>query len=194
MKRHGCKSLILSCLLLLATVTLALAAEGEHHADATALLVDFLLRLVNFGLIAGVLYYFLRKPLRDGLANRSRNIAQALAEAERVREEAEAKFAEYDRKLSRANEEVAALADEIRAEAVKERDRILEEAKQLAAGIREEAGRTADQEISRAKLMLRQEAAKAAVTLAEEILRKGLTKDDQARLIDEYLQKVGELH
>ena len=30
--------------------------------------------------------------------------------------------------------------------------------------------------------------------IAEELLKKNFTKDDDTRLIDEYMQKVGELH
>jgi F-type H+-transporting ATPase subunit b len=41
---------------------------------------------------------------------------------------------------------------------------------------------------------LRAEAARLAVELAEELLGKNVTAADQKRLVDEYMQKVGELH
>jgi len=43
-------------------------------------------------------------------------------------------------------------------------------------------------------LRLRAEAARLAVELAEELLKKQVSADDQKRLVDEYMQKVGELH
>jgi F-type H+-transporting ATPase subunit b len=181
-------------LILLTSVALASGGEGGHHADSGALLQDFIYRIIDFTLVAGVVIYFVRKPFKNGLANRSKNIEAALAEAKRIKDEAEAKFAEYDRKLAKADQEVQGLAKAIKEEALLERDRILAEANALSARIREEAGRTAEQEIARARDLLQQEAAATALKLAEELLVKNLSKDDQARLIDDYVQKVGEVH
>lgn len=189
-KRTG----LLATGLLLVGAVAAVAAGDAHHVDSGALLKDFIYRAIDFSLVAGIIVYFTRKPIREGLAGRSRNIAQALTEAQTMRDQAEAKFAEYDRKLARANEEIAELSAAIKAEALEEHDRILEEAHRLSTRLREEAARTADQEIARAKAELQRETAAAAVMLAEEILAKSVSKEDQARLVDEYLQKLGELH
>lgn len=183
----------LGVILLSAGVALA-SGSGEHHADSGVLLKDFLWRCLNFGVTFGLLAYFITKPLRKGLADRSAGIAKALAEAEKVKADAEAKFAEYDRKLARATEEIDQIYNDIRREGEQERERILENAKTMAAQIRSEAEKSAAQEISRARTELREEAARAAITIAEKLLREKFTVDDQSRLVDEYVQKVGELH
>lgn len=186
---------LLSLQLVLAAAAFASGGgEGAHHVDSGTLIKDFIYRIIDFALVFGVVIYFVRKPFKNGLANRSKNIEAALAEAKRIKDDAEAKFAEYDRKLAKADQEVEALAKSIKEEALLERDRILAEANTLATRIREEAGRTADQEIARARAVLQQEAAATALRLAEELLEKTLTKEDQARLIDDYVQKVGEIH
>ena len=48
--------------------------------------------------------------------------------------------------------------------------------------------------MARACVDLRAEAAHLALKLAEELLTKNVTAADQKRLVDEYMQKVGELH
>lgn len=194
MKRWKSILFLLSLQLVFAAVALASGGGEGGHADSGALIKDFIYRVIDFALVFGVVIYFVRKPFKNGLANRSKTIEAALAEAKRVKDEAEAKFAEYDRKLAKADQEVDALAKTIKEEALLERDRILAEANALATRIREEAGRTADQEIARARTLLQKEAAATALRLAEELLEKNLSKDDQARLIDDYVQKVGEIH
>ena len=47
---------------------------------------------------------------------------------------------------------------------------------------------------ARARLALRQEAAELAVELAGDLLKKNFNREDQARLVEEYKLKVGELH
>jgi F-type H+-transporting ATPase subunit b len=169
-------------------------AAGGGHADSGVLLKDFLYRVLNFGLVVALLVYFLRKPLKKGLAGRSEEIEKALAEAKQAKEEAEAKFAEYDRKLDQATEEIAEISDAIRREGELEKQKIIENAKQMAIKIEKDAEKAAELEVAKARRELQQEAAQLAVNLAEGLLKKNFTKDDDARLIDEYMQKVGELH
>jgi F-type H+-transporting ATPase subunit b len=64
----------------------------------------------------------------------------------------------------------------------------------MAAKIKEDSGKTAENEIDKARLALRQEAAELAVELAGELLKKNFSREDQARLVEEYKLKVGELH
>ena len=48
--------------------------------------------------------------------------------------------------------------------------------------------------VAKARIELREEAARLAVELAEDMLKKQVSADDQKRLVDEYMRKVGELH
>jgi F-type H+-transporting ATPase subunit b len=48
--------------------------------------------------------------------------------------------------------------------------------------------------IDKARTELREEAARLAVELAKDLLKQQVNADDQKRLVDEYMQKVGELH
>jgi len=187
-------TVLLTSLLVLLLAGAAFASGDGGHADSGVLLKDFLYRVLNFGLVVAILVYFLRKPLKKGLAGRSEEIEKALAEAKQAKEEAEAKFAEYDRKLDQATEEIAEISDAIRREGELEKQKIIENAKQMAVKIEQDAEKAAALEIAKARRELQQEAASLAVEMAETILKKNFTKDDDTRLVDEYMQKVGELH
>jgi F-type H+-transporting ATPase subunit b len=172
----------------------ACAAGGDGHADSGVVAKDFAWRILDFSLMIGILIYFLTKPIRNGLAGRREGIEKALSDAVAAREAAEAKFAEYDSKLSKAAAEIEEISLSIRREGELERERILANAKEMAEKITAEAEKTAESEILRARTELRQEASRLAITLAEELLKKQMTAGDQARLVDEYVSKVGELH
>jgi F-type H+-transporting ATPase subunit b len=172
----------------------AIAAGGGGHADSGAIVTDFIWRCFNFAVTVGILVYFVRKPIKNALAGRREGIATALEEAEKARTDAEAKFAEYDEKLNKAEGEIATITADLKREGELERDRIIAQAKESAEKIRNEAEKTAGFEVAKAKAELKAEATRLAVELAEELLKKNFTGKDESRLLDEYMKKVGELH
>lgn len=172
----------------------AFAAGGGGHADSGAILKDFIYRCVNFILMVGLLAYFVTKPIRKGLKERSAEVEKTLADAEAAKEAAEAKHREYSEKLAKATEEIATIAASIRREGELERDKIIATAKDLAAKIEQEADNKASGVVAQARAELREEAARLAVELAIDLLKKQVNADDQKRLVEEYMQKVGELH
>jgi F-type H+-transporting ATPase subunit b len=171
-----------------------LASGGGGHADSGVLIKDFAYRCFNFALMAGLLAYFVTKPIRKGLKGRTAEIEKTLADAQAAKEAAEAKHLEYSEKLAKATEEIAGITEAIRREGELERDKIIASAKELAIKIEQEADNKASGVVVKARAELRKEAASLAVELAEDLLKKQVSADDQKRLVDEYMQKVGELH
>ena len=180
-------------LLLIPAVAMA-SGGGEQHADSGVLIKDFAYRCFNFALLVGLLVYFVRKPIRKGLRSRREEIEKTLTDAQAAQEAAEAKYREYSEKLEKATEEIEAISASIRREGELERDKILESAREMSAKIQQEADAKAANAVAGAKAELREEAARLAVELAEELLKKEFSPKDQKRLVDEYMQKVGELH
>jgi F-type H+-transporting ATPase subunit b len=172
---------------------MAVAAGADPH-DSGVILKDFIWRCVNFLAMVGLLAYFVSKPIRNGLQNRRAEIEKTLADAAAAREAAEAKARAYQDKLAKAAAEIESIYAAIRREGELERDKILGSAREMAAKIELEADAKAANAVARARVELRAEAAHLAVALAEELLAKSVTAADQKRLVDEYLQKVGELH
>ncbi len=192
---HSQIKAVLIAFLLVGLITgVVFASGGGHEVESGVLMKDFLYRIFNFAIVVAILVYFLTKPIKKGLAGRREGIEKALAEAKKAKEEAEAKFAEYDRKLARATEEIAEISDSIRREGELEKIKIIDSAKQMAVKIEQDAEKAAELEVAKAKTELQREAVQLAVGIAEDLLKKNFTKDDDTRLIDEYMQKVGELH
>jgi F-type H+-transporting ATPase subunit b len=191
------KSALLKMTVLILVVlvpVVAMASEGGGHADGGAILKDFLYRCFNFALMVGLLAYFVTKPIRKGLRDRRTEIEKTLADAQAAQEAAEAKYREYSDKLAKATEEIAGITEAIRREGGLERDKILAAAKEMAVKIAREADNKAAGVVTKARAELRAEAARLAVDLAEELLKKQVSADDQKRLVNDYMQKVGELH
>ncbi len=180
--------------LLIAGAGYAMASGEAHQVDSGVLLKDFLWRVFNFGIMVAILVYFVSKPLKNALAARREGIAQSIKASEDAAQVAKEKYQEYDAKLTQAEAEIESIKVAIKEEAELEKQRIIAEAKQMAEKIKTDAQKASDNEIAKARLALQQDAAAIAVKIAEDVLKKAVTKEDQARLVDEYKLKVGELH
>lgn len=179
------------CIFLLTTP--GLAAETVQHAETGAQLKDFLYRLFNFALLAGLLIWAVKKAkIGELLTARRVEVAKTLREAEEIREEAERKLAEYSEKLEKASREIDEIYAAIKQEGEAEKSRIILEAQEAAERIRSHAQHAAHQEIQQATARLQAETARLAVQLATASLKQSVTRDDQDRFVDEYLTKVVE--
>ncbi|MCD6526420.1 MAG: ATP synthase F0 subunit B [Desulfuromonas sp.] len=180
--------------LLVAGAGAAFASGEAHHVESGVLLKDFLYRVFNFSVTVGILVYFVAKPLKNALGGRREGIEQALKISQETADAADTKYAEYDAKLTQAEAEIEDIQTAIKTDAESEKTRLIAEAHEMAKKIKAEAQKSADNEVAKARLTLQQEAVTMAVGIAEDILKKAVTKEDQARLVDEYKKKVGELH
>lgn len=186
---------VLSLVAVLLPATLVLAAGGgEQHAGNGAVMKDFIWRVVNFVILAGIVFWALKKAnLKGSLADRQAQIEKSLREAREAREAAEAKLKEYNEKLAKANQEVDELRAAMLQEAEAEKQRIIAEARGAAEKIAKQAVQSADQEVLKARAELRAEAARLAVDLAAGKLAGAVQKADHDRLVQDYLGKVGQL-
>src|SRR3989442_15577222 len=73
------------------------AAGEEEHAGRGV--VDILARIVNFGILAGTLFYLLRSPLRTYLGDRATTIRSDLVNAAEMKKTAAAQIEEIDRRM-----------------------------------------------------------------------------------------------
>lgn len=166
------------------------AAEEGHGGIPSAKIWDLVWRTTNFIVLAGVLFYVLRKPLSQGLNNRRQNIAQTLSDLEEKKAQAEAGFKELEAKLA----DMEAERDRIMADYIRsgedEKNKIIAGAQDMADRIKKQAEVTIQQEISKAKEELTREIAEMSASMAEDLVRKNINDQDQQRLVEEYLNKV----
>jgi F-type H+-transporting ATPase subunit b len=165
----------------------AAAQEAEHHE---ASLMDFFWPVVNFAILCGVLYYFLKTPLSSYLQDRSAGIRRDLVDAAAIKNAATAQLEEIDRKLKALPGEIDALRARGKAEVAAEEQRIAQQAATERERLLEQARREIDVQVRLAKRALTEHAADLAVQLATDRIATDMTAADQARLVDRYLEQV----
>jgi F-type H+-transporting ATPase subunit b len=153
---------------------------------------DFWYRVLNFVLMAGILVFIARKPIREFFAKRTQTIATTLTELEAKKKEAEKTYQEYTQKLAELDKETARILEEYRAQGAAEKARIIAAAEKSAADIRAQADRAIQQEIAGATLALKREVAELSVAAAEKVLKERIGKEDHLRLVKDFTTKVVE--
>ncbi|MFP3871029.1 MAG: F0F1 ATP synthase subunit B [Syntrophobacteria bacterium] len=153
---------------------------------------DFFYRLLNFGLMVGILYYFLRKPLRQFFAKRTENITKTLNELETKKQDADQKYKEYSEKLAQLDKETDRILQEYIEQGEREKVKIIANAEKAAAEIRKMTELAIQQEIKSAKGDLQREIAELSVAAAEQMLKDKIEEEDQQRLVNDFMTKVVE--
>lgn len=171
---------------------LAFAQEheaGAHHGGGLPMVVY--LQAINFVLYAGILVYFLRKPVRDYFSGRQAAFNSALTKAAAAKAEAEARKTEIQNKIRDLQANAASDLAKAKSDAQGLEARILKEAEEMSAHLRAEANRTATFEIERAKNEIREDLLKQAVAFSTTLLKEKMVEGDQKRLQTEFVDKIG---
>ncbi len=138
-----------------------------------------------FVVFVGLMIYLkVHKMLIAGLDQRSEQIRERLDEAQRLREEAQALLASYERKQRDAVKEAEAMVEHARAEAQREREQA--EARLEEMLTRREA--LAVEKIALAEVQARQEirdvAIEAAIAAARRVIVEELNEERASALVD----------
>ncbi len=169
-------------------------AAGGHVASGSlsaAKIKDFGLRIMNFAVLLYLLVKFCAKPIGSGLAGRRKAIKEEIEELEEKKSAAEKSYQEFEVKLASVEKEIDVVVDRAIAQAEVEKTKILERAEQAAADVKRAAEMAIQKEIMDARRTLKNDVAEQAAVLAEELIVKNLTADDQVKIVEDYLAKVG---
>jgi F-type H+-transporting ATPase subunit b len=178
---------------LLAVAILFVAPDPAYAAEEGGNpVLELAARLLNFGILAGVLVYFLKSPIAAYLVSRSSQIRQDLVAAAELRTAATAQLAEIERRMKALPAELEALtaqgAEDVRAE----RERIAKAAAAERERLLEQTRREIDMRLRIAKRELVEHAAQLAVRAARARIESTITPDDQLRLVDRYAAQLQE--
>ena len=168
----------------------ASATEAEHHVPS---IHDIWFPLGNFLIFAFIIVRFAFPLVRDFLQTRREEVLTTLKEASAKKQQAEALVQDYRRRLARLDQEVQSIQTALRVEAEREGTKLLGEAQTLAAKIKEDARFLADQEVRMARQRIREEMASQAVAAARELVQRRLSSADQVRLVDDFIQSIGQV-
>jgi F-type H+-transporting ATPase subunit b len=189
-----------------ATVSADAHGEAAHAAEATdvhagghavsnslsgAKLKDLGWRIVNFIALMIILVKFGAKPIGSGLSARRTKIKDEIESLERKKVEAEKSYNDFQTKLLSVESEIDKVVDRAIAQAEVEKQKILDKAEQGAEEIMRSAEMAVQNEVTEARRILKNDAAEQAAVIAEQLIIKNLTADDQVKIIENYLDKVG---
>lgn len=181
--------IVLVLVVLFASVAMA-SSGGGHEAVQKHWSVDDWIRVMNFVVLAGALFFVLKKPVADALNGRIETIKTQLEELEAKKVEAEKTLADYEKKLATLEDERAQIIAQYKEQGEAAKQKILDTAAANAEKLADQAKRNIDSEFNSAKQQLQAEIMTKALEKAEELVKKSILADDQDRLIDEYLKKV----
>lgn len=150
----------------------------------------FIWTILTFLVLLALLAKFAWRPLLDWLDARQALIRTSLDEARQARQDLERLHADSARILAEARGEAEAIIVRTRTDASRFRDELREKAQAEAATIVRNAERQIELETARAVQQIRQEAVDLSVAIASKLLQRHVSKDDDARLIEEAFGQI----
>jgi F-type H+-transporting ATPase subunit b len=142
----------------------------------------------NFAILAALIGYGAAKAAPAFFRGRSDEILKSIREAREARDEAEARAAAIEKKLSRIGDEIDAVRASSRQEMESEGRRIQEETRRLVAKLQENASSEIAAMGKQAEADLRRHALDLALQLAEQKVKQRLTPTTQSSLVNRFVQ------
>ncbi len=135
--------------------------------------------IISFFLLLGLLWKVAYPQILKGMKKREETIKQQFEEAQKTKKEAENLLEDYKRQL---------------AEARSEAQKIINEGKSLGENMRKEIVQKAQAESNQIVKRAQEEIADLSIMAATKIINKSLNTEDNRRLVEEYVSKVGDLY
>jgi len=184
-RRYLILAFVTAVLLILLTSP-AWASEGSSFSYWW----KFIWRIINFLILAAIIFKVARKPLKGFLAGKKGEAQETLEHLEEAKTKAEAELAEIKTKLAEADQEIERLLTHLSEMAVKHQKRILDDAQARAESIIAGARAAADGELKRARDSLTLEVGGEIIALASQKLRERLTPEDHQRILSEAVARM----
>jgi F-type H+-transporting ATPase subunit b len=146
--------------------------------------------ILTFLLLVGLLAKFAWRPLLAALDARQESIRKSLDDAKQARQELEKVKSESDAMLVQARAEADAIMSSTRTDVSQFREEMRQKARTEAEGIVKNAERQIELETARALQQIRHEAVDISVNIASKLLQRNVSKDDNARLIEDTFKQI----
>jgi len=142
-------------------------------------------QIISFCIVAALLYIFAYKRIIQVLEERRKQIADGLANADKIKAELARTESSRQEILNQANSQANKLIEEARAAAARVQEQETQKAIAAAEQIIVKAREAASQDHARMLAELRREVGRLVVDTTSKVTGKVLTADDQKRIADE---------
>ena len=150
-------------------------------------------QIVNFTLLAVLLYFLAYKPILRMLDERSARIKQGLDDAEQASRRAAEMEKEFEQRLADARKEGQEIVAQATQMSEKARQEILATAREEARAQVDKAKEEISRERDLAMAELRQQVADLSLSISEKVIGESLDQQRQRDLIAEFLEQTEEL-
>jgi F-type H+-transporting ATPase subunit b len=147
-------------------------------------------RIINFVVLAVALIIIIKKWVVPLFRDRIKGIKDELEDLEARKKEAEEKLAHYNERLADMEKEAEKIVESYIEQGKEAHARIIEEAKASAEKLEANAQRQIENAYQRARAEIQETIIEKAMEKAEAAIREHISADDQAKLVNEYLEKV----
>ncbi len=186
------KKWIVTAAIIAAAVFPEIARAAENAAEDRGSWSVFAFFAINFTLFVSILVYFAGPPARKFFADRAATIRDGLSRAERAFNDAQDLANKAAAKLAALDAELKQLADEMANETEFQLARIEQIAKAAQDRIRRDTELTTVALSEAARRRVRERLSDSTATLARELITRNFERADQGRLIDGFMDRLGE--
>ena len=152
----------------------------------------FLAQICNLMIQLVIFKKFLLKPIKQVIADRKAKADSEIADAQKLRTEAEAMKAEYEQNLQNARTEANQIVATAQKTATARSEEIVGEARAQAAALKQKAEADIAQERKKAVNEVKDEIGGIAMEIAAKVVEREISEKDHNDLIDEFIKNVGE--
>ena len=152
----------------------------------------FLAQICNLMIQLVIFKKFLLKPIKQVIADRKAKADSEIADAQKLRTEAEAMKAEYEQNLQNARTEANQIVSAAQKTATARSEEIVGEARAQAAALKQKAEADIAQERKKAVNEVKDEIGGIAMEIASKVVEREISEKDHKDLIDEFIKNVGE--
>ena len=152
----------------------------------------FLAQICNLMIQLVIFKKFLLKPIRQVIADRKAKADSEIADAQKLRTEAEAMKAEYEQNLQNARTEANQIVATAQKTATARSEEIVGEARAQAAALKQKAEADIAQERKKAVNEVKDEIGGIAMEIASKVVEREISEKDHKDLINEFIKNVGE--
>ena len=152
----------------------------------------FLAQICNLMIQLVIFKKFLLKPIKQVIADRKAKTDSEIADAQKLRTEAEAMKAEYEQNLQNARTEANQIVAAAQKTATARSEEIVGEARAQAAALKQKAEADIAQERKKAVNEVKDEIGGIAMEIASKVVEREISEKDHKDLIDEFIKNVGE--
>ena len=152
----------------------------------------FLAQICNLMIQLVIFKKFLLKPIKQVIADRKAKADSEIADAQKLRTEAEAMKAEYEQNLQNARTEANQIVSAAQKTATARSEEIVGEARAQAVALKQKAEADIAQERKKAVNEVKDEIGGIAMEIASKVVEREISEKDHKDLIDEFIKNVGE--